>query len=81
LNTTGINHRECLVELSREDDILLGSQGVLTALGDENGIIPLIGDVEVTPFGLYTQRATQITGDSIHVTITTIYLENFEVIT
>jgi hypothetical protein len=54
---------------------------VLTALGDENGIIPLIGDVEVTPFGLFTQRATQITGDSIHVTITTIYLENFEVIT
>jgi hypothetical protein len=53
---------------------------MLMTLGVKYGIIPLIGDIEVTPIGLFTQTATQITGDSIHITITTKYFMNFELL-
>jgi hypothetical protein len=46
---------------------------MLMALWDKNGINPLIGNIEVTPFGSFTQTAIQITGGSINVTVTTIY--------
>jgi hypothetical protein len=53
---------------------------MLMTLGDKYGIIPLIGDIEVTPIGLFTQTATQIMGGSIHIKITTKYFMNFELL-
>jgi hypothetical protein len=74
LGARGINHKECLEELSREDGSLISSQGVLTALEDEIGIIPLIAMLKPPLWFIYSNG----TNLSINVITTTIYFLNLE---
>jgi hypothetical protein len=76
LGASVVNHKVCLDELSPEDGSLLSSQGVLMALGDEIGIIPLIAMLK-SPSGLFIKSHTN---HSIHVTITTNYFMNLELL-
>jgi hypothetical protein len=76
LGASDINDDVSLDELSREDGILLSSQGVLTAQGDEIGIIPLIAMLKSHFWFIYSNG----TNHSIHVTTTATYFVNFELL-